>query len=88
MDKDQLIEMVCAFAESNPNVMAGIMDAIPQPSLQSVINAVTSLEKRLMDSFPYTKWGPSKDDYSFNRVKPHLLELRVSVCAKRVVVTV
>lgn len=33
----------------------------------------------MYESFPYTKWGPGKDDYSFNRVKPAIQELKDAI---------
>ncbi|CAG8602015.1 8713_t:CDS:2, partial [Racocetra fulgida] len=64
---------------AHPNLQSEIASNIPRPTIQSVTNILTSMEKKYLESFPYTKWGQSKDDYSFNRVKPALIELKGAI---------
>jgi hypothetical protein len=52
---------------------------IPRPTIHSVTNVLNSMEKKYQDSFPYSKWGQVKDDYSFNRVKPAIMELKGAI---------
>ncbi|CAG8590341.1 2681_t:CDS:2 [Gigaspora margarita] len=79
LDKPQLLSLINNLIDTHPNLQSEIASNIPRPTIQSVTNILTSLEKKYQDSFPYTKWGHSKDDYSFNRVKPALLELKGAI---------
>ncbi|CAJ0848375.1 6327_t:CDS:2, partial [Entrophospora sp. SA101] len=56
-----------------------ISSNVPRPTIHSVSTVLAGLEKRYHDSFPYSKWGHLKDDYSFNRVKPAILDLKAAI---------
>ncbi|CAG8738551.1 22856_t:CDS:2, partial [Cetraspora pellucida] len=79
LDKPQLLSLINNLIDAHPNLQSEIASNIPRPTIQSVTNILTSMEKKYLDSFPYTKWGQSKDDYSFNRVKPALIELKGAI---------
>jgi len=76
LDKQQLLALINNIVDAHPNLQSEIASNIPRPTIQSVTTVLNGLEKRVYESFPYTKWGPGKDDYSFNRVKPAIQELR------------
>ncbi|RUS27452.1 Cut8 six-helix bundle-domain-containing protein [Jimgerdemannia flammicorona] len=75
LDKPQLLTLVNSLIDSHPHLHPEILSHIPRPTIATVQPLLVTLERRLHDSFPYTKWGPTRDDYSFNRVKPVLTEL-------------
>lgn len=79
LSTSQLINLIDTLVDSHPELADDIADLVPRPTIASVQPLFGSLETKLQESFPYTKWGPSRDDYSFNRVKPVLEELVVSV---------
>ncbi|KAL7751152.1 Tethering factor for nuclear proteasome sts1 [Sorochytrium milnesiophthora] len=79
LDRDQLLGMLQALV-GNPDVRPLVTAMVPRPTVQSVASHLQSLERKLSAAFPYSKWGVVRDDYSFNRVRPVLLELRNSLC--------
>jgi len=75
LEKEQIIGILSNLLEKNPKLSQDILSLIPRPTLKSVTNQLQAAEKKLFNSFPYTKWGADRSDYSFNRVKPNLIEL-------------
>jgi len=75
LEKEQLIDILSSLLDKNPKLSQDILTLIPRPTLKSVTNQLQAAEKKLNNSFPYTKWGADRSDYSFNRVKPNLMEL-------------
>ncbi|KAG0367255.1 Tethering factor for nuclear proteasome sts1 [Gamsiella multidivaricata] len=75
LSTSQLINLVGTLVDSHPSLAEEIANLVPRPTVASVQPLLTSLETKLQAAFPYTKWGPGRDDYSFNRVKPALEEL-------------
>jgi len=76
LDKSQILAVIHNLLDAHPNLQSEVASFIPPPTVLSAESALKQLEKRLHESFPYTRWGPSKDDYSFNRIRPHLLDLK------------
>ncbi|CAG8533389.1 3288_t:CDS:2 [Acaulospora morrowiae] len=79
LDKPQLLSLINNLIDAHPNLQSEIASNIPRPTIQSVTRILEGMEKKYLDSFPYTKWGSSKDDYSFNRVKPAIMELQGAI---------
>jgi len=75
LEKDQIIDILSSLLDKNPKLSQDILSLIPRPTLKSVTIQLQTAEKKLNNSFPYTKWGADRSDYSFNRVKPNLMEL-------------
>ncbi|KAF9343654.1 Tethering factor for nuclear proteasome sts1, partial [Mortierella sp. NVP85] len=75
LSAEQLINLVDTLVDRNPELADDIAELVPRPTVASVQPLFNSMETKLRESFPYTKWGPGRDDYSFNRVKPVLVEL-------------
>lgn len=75
MDKPQLVSLLTKLIESNSSIQADVASHIPRPTLASAQTILANLETKLQATFPYTKWGPSRDDYSFNRIRPILEDL-------------
>jgi hypothetical protein len=76
MERDQLVQFVLALSASSPAIAHQIHDALPRPTLAVVSSVLQKLEKRLLESFPYTRGGCDTSDYSYNRVKPVLFEIK------------
>lgn len=76
LEKPQLIQLVCSLIAEYPKLQADVTSHIPRPTLQLVQPLLQKLEKKLQNSFPYTKWGAGRDEYSFNRVKPTIIDIR------------
>jgi hypothetical protein len=78
MDKQKLVQLIHGLIDANPFIQEDIVQIMPLPTLQTASSALADLEKKVVASYPYNKGGPGKDDYSFNRVRPALMELMVS----------
>lgn len=76
LDKDKLIELINDLVDANPHLKNEVNAFIPPPTTQSISLVIGNLEKKLIDSFPYNK-STVRDDYSFNRVKPALIDIVV-----------
>ncbi|KAI8930066.1 Cut8 six-helix bundle-domain-containing protein [Entophlyctis helioformis] len=79
LDRDQLIKLLVSVMAVHPDAQPTVAALMPRPTLESVSAILAAHEKRLFDSFPYSKFGPDRSDYSFNRVRPHLDELRDAI---------
>ncbi|CAO3694198.1 unnamed protein product [Umbelopsis ramanniana] len=75
LDKTTLVDLVNGLIDSYPSLQPEIEKNIPPPTLQSVSQVINDLEYKLSESYPYSRSGPLRDDYSFNRVKGHLMDL-------------
>ncbi|CAO3568418.1 unnamed protein product [Mortierella alpina] len=71
----QLVNLISTLVEGHPQLLEEITHLVPRPTVAAVQPMLVALEAKLQAAFPYTKWGPGSDDYSFNRVKPALEEL-------------
>lgn len=78
MDKDALINIINSLLDKQPTVRKDIMNYIPAPTILSSMNVLVDLEKKFINSFPFNKNGPGKDDYTFSRVRQPLADLIVS----------
>ncbi|KAG0174032.1 Tethering factor for nuclear proteasome sts1 [Apophysomyces sp. BC1034] len=75
MDKDKLIDLIHSLLLAHPEVREDIVTYIPPPTIPSATAALSDLERRLADSFPYNRHGPRRDDYTFSRVREPLTGL-------------
>ncbi|KAI8584266.1 hypothetical protein K450DRAFT_218973 [Umbelopsis ramanniana AG] len=75
MDKDKLVHLINGLIDAHPFIQEDIAQIMPSPTLQTASSTLADLEKRMNLSYPYNKGGPGKDDYSFNRVRPALMDL-------------
>ncbi|KAI7891266.1 Cut8 six-helix bundle-domain-containing protein [Mucor mucedo] len=75
MDKDALINIINSLLKKQPEVRQEIMNYIPAPTILSSMNVLIDLEKKFMNSFPFNKNGPGRDDYTFSRVREYLADL-------------
>jgi hypothetical protein len=82
LEKDKLIDLINDLVDSNPHLKTKVDSFIPAPTTQSISLVIANLEKKFVDSFPYNK-GMERDDYTFTRVKPALIDLVVKVSKDR-----
>jgi len=75
LEKEQILDILSSLLDRNPKLSQDILSLIPRPTLKTVTIQLQTAEKKLNKSFPYTKWGADRSDYSFNRVKSNLMEL-------------
>ncbi|KAJ3086720.1 Tethering factor for nuclear proteasome sts1 [Quaeritorhiza haematococci] len=77
LDKDQLVGLLTTVLNSYPVLQPHVASLLPKPTLPMVTQLLQQCEKKISDSLPYSKWGPDdKTDYSFNRVRPALSDLK------------
>ncbi|KXS09171.1 hypothetical protein M427DRAFT_64633 [Gonapodya prolifera JEL478] len=79
LEKPDLLNILSQLLRSNPQLTPQISALLPLPTIQSTTSLLATLEKRLSDAFPYSKFGQDRSDYSFNRVRPVLTELKQSI---------
>lgn len=79
LEKDQLLGIMNAILASYPYLRSHVGSLLPRPTIKSVTALLQDSEKKLNESFPYTKWGQDRSDYSFNRVRPILLEMKTTI---------
>ena len=56
--------------------------AFPSPlsaalDLHAIQSELVQKEQRMLDAFPYNKYGNGRDNYSFHRIRTHLVDLKV-----------
>lgn len=74
MEKDKLIELINDLVDSNPHLKSEVDAFIPPPTTQSISLVIANLEKKLAESFPFSRTS-ARDDYSYNRVKLALVDI-------------
>jgi hypothetical protein len=85
MDKNALINILNSLLDREPAVRQDIMNYIPAPTILSAMNVLVDLEKKFVNSFPFNKNGPGKDDYTFSRVRDYLADLIVSSSSSNII---
>lgn len=79
MDKDALINILNSVLIKQPQLRYDIINNIPAPTISSSLSVLIDLEKKFVNSFPFNKNGPGRDDYTFSRVRENLTDLIVRV---------
>jgi len=79
LDKKQLTKVILDTLQRYPSFNDDILALIPQPSVQHARESLLAMEKRLMQSIPYSRSGPARDDYAYFRVQPVINELKESI---------
>ncbi|KAK6099042.1 Tethering factor for nuclear proteasome sts1 [Batrachochytrium dendrobatidis] len=75
LDKQQLLNLLINVMAVHPDIQPTVANMIPRPTIDSVAHILSVYEKTLADAFPYSKVGPDRSDYSYNRVRPHIEDL-------------
>jgi len=76
LSKEQLVSLISNLGNSHPHIYPLIHKLLPKPTIPSIKDFFLQLEQKLMKSFPYNRNGNGRDDYSFNRVKSVLIEIK------------
>jgi hypothetical protein len=79
LTKDNLIGLVTSLIDRYPAIRHNIIAHIPPPTVQSATDVLRDLRKKLDQSFPYNRNGPSRNNYTFSRVRDPLSALIDSV---------
>ncbi|KAK9766314.1 Tethering factor for nuclear proteasome sts1 [Basidiobolus ranarum] len=79
LEKNQLLSVITQLVDNNPQLQKEILSYIPKPTIQSVSNLLSNLERKLQESFPYSKFGPGRDSYTYNRVQNVLVEIQDTI---------
>ncbi|KND01859.1 uncharacterized protein SPPG_03649 [Spizellomyces punctatus DAOM BR117] len=75
LTKDQLVGIISSLIQKHPVLQSEVSELVPRPTLASVAALLNQAEKSLVEAFPYSKLGPERSDYAFNRVRPQLQEV-------------
>ncbi|KAL0082228.1 Cut8 six-helix bundle-domain-containing protein [Phycomyces blakesleeanus] len=75
MNRDKLVSLLQGLLEGHPELRQNIMTYIPAPTIASATSVLQDMEKQMVDSFPYSRHGPSRDAYTFSRVREPMGEL-------------
>ncbi|KAI9034497.1 hypothetical protein DFJ74DRAFT_649710 [Hyaloraphidium curvatum] len=75
LDRDALLNLLGSLLQMHPGLEPAVAALLPRPSVASASALLSGLLAKLDAAFPYTKWGPDRGDYSFNRVRPQLEDL-------------
>ncbi|CEI98132.1 hypothetical protein RMCBS344292_15859 [Rhizopus microsporus] len=67
MEKEALIHIIQNFLHKQPELIRDVMTYIPEPTIASAMNVLLDMEKKFINSFPFNKHGPGRDDYTFSR---------------------
>ncbi|KAJ3173715.1 Tethering factor for nuclear proteasome sts1 [Geranomyces variabilis] len=76
LPSDQLSGLICSLIEKHDGLQSDVISLIPRPSVATARAILERAEKAVIDAFPYHKQGPVTNNYSFNRVRPQLEELK------------
>lgn len=52
---------------------------IPEPDLKELEERLKRLQRNIYKSFPYTRYGSSRDAFCYRRVNTHLTTFKVSI---------
>ncbi|KAI9202290.1 uncharacterized protein BJ171DRAFT_600985 [Polychytrium aggregatum] len=80
LDRSQLQDLVASLVEQHPQLDSDVRGLMPALSIPHAKHTLLELERRLNETFPYSRWGPDRcSDYAFNRVAPALAALQDSL---------
>ncbi|KAI8808535.1 hypothetical protein BJ742DRAFT_272469 [Cladochytrium replicatum] len=78
LDKDHVVSMLRTLLSVYPQLQSHASALIPRPTLSTATTHLTRLEKKMWESFPYSKAGVASDrsEYAYTRVRNSLGDLR------------
>jgi hypothetical protein len=79
VDKEELIRIITTLTSQDPSLEEKVALLLPRPTLTLTLGILEGLEKKLLESIPYSRLGPDRSDYSFNRIRGQMDELRGSL---------
>ncbi|KAH8917347.1 hypothetical protein BT69DRAFT_674393 [Atractiella rhizophila] len=71
LDAPALRSLVLSLASSNPSLIPSIQSLLPRPTLESLLNSLSSVESPLVNSIPR---GTARPEYILGRVRGPLQE--------------
>lgn len=73
LTKAQLVDLVNTLvAERHPDLEQELRGLIPEPDLSELEEKLKYLQRNIYKSFPYTRYGSSRDAFCYRRVNTHL----------------
>ena len=79
VEKDELIRIITTLTQGDTALEEKVASLLPRPTLSLTLSILKNLELKLLNAIPYSKLGPDRSNYSFNRVKPQIEELQGSL---------
>jgi Cut8, nuclear proteasome tether protein len=79
VEKDELIRIITSLTANDSSLEDRVASLLPRPTLKLTLQILQNLETKLLDAIPYSKLGPDRSDYSFNRTRPQMTELHGSL---------
>lgn len=86
LDKKQLVDLVVALAndddagDGSSSIDARVRELMPEPDVG--VDALVVLKNKIYRAFPYSRYGSSRDNYSYNRVSPAITAFKKEFNAK------
>lgn len=73
LTKAQLVELVNTLvSERHPDLEQELRSLVPEPDLTELEKKLEYLQRNIYKSFPYTRYGSSRDAFCYRRVNTHL----------------
>jgi len=73
LDADELRNLLQSIVHRHPDIGNEIVTTAPRPSVSSALTVLTKYESTFQGAFPFG--GRPSSDYSYNRVRQHLIHL-------------
>ncbi|KAI8988132.1 Cut8 six-helix bundle-domain-containing protein [Mycotypha africana] len=74
LQKNDLLSILNSMLKKQPDLKQDLLNYIPLPTILSSMNVLMDMEKKFLNSFPFNKNGPGRDDYTFSRVRENLMD--------------
>ncbi|OLY81809.1 Tethering factor for nuclear proteasome sts1 [Smittium mucronatum] len=79
LEKKDLLQILMKLVENNCHLEKELRDSLPTPTIASACSQLNRLENVMQNSVPYSKSGSVYNEYTYNRLKPSLEELRNTI---------
>ncbi|KAF2184336.1 tethering factor for nuclear proteasome sts1 [Zopfia rhizophila CBS 207.26] len=70
---DEMRSILQSICERHPEIGTEVVSTAPRPSVQTTLEVLSNYESTFQAAFPFG--GRASSDYSYNRVRQHLIEL-------------
>ncbi|XP_068686194.1 uncharacterized protein [Montipora foliosa] len=73
LSKSQLVDLMTTLVtERHPDLEQEVRGLVPEPDLTELEEKLKYLQRNIYKSFPYTRYGSSRDAFCYRRVNTHL----------------
>ncbi|PVU96699.1 hypothetical protein BB561_001023 [Smittium simulii] len=79
LEKKELLNLLTNLVKNNLHLEKDIREALPTPTITSACLQLRRLEQKMQSSIPFSKTGTVFNEYTFNRLRPALEELRDTI---------